>query len=90
MSENTIENHIERDKKILDDPLVSSQSRRHVEEELEALKVYKEHHPGDDHDPTPLELYCDTHPDASECRVYDDWEQLKTGTIKDSHMRVLL
>ncbi|MFM7854032.1 MAG: CP12 domain-containing protein [Flammeovirgaceae bacterium] len=31
-----------------------------------------DHHPEDLHDPTPLELYCDAHPDALECRVYDD------------------
>jgi len=38
---------------------------------LEQLESYHDRHPGDDHDPTSLELYCDTHPDASECRVYD-------------------
>jgi len=67
-----IEQHIEADKKILDDPTLSPQMRRHTEEELKELEAYKENHPEDDHDPTPLELYCDTHPDASECRVYDD------------------
>jgi len=56
----------------LENPMISPQARRHTEEELEALKNYKEHHPGDDHDPTSLELYCDAHPDALECRVYDD------------------
>mgnify|MGYP003330924574 CR=1 FL=1 len=50
----------------------SSSFLKPIEEELEALKAYKENHPGESHDPTPLELYCDTHPDASECRVYDD------------------
>ena len=68
----TIDQHIQKDEDILSNPLISPQARRHTEEELESLKAYKEHHPGDDHDPTPLELYCDTHPDASECRVYDD------------------
>lgn len=70
--ENTIDQHIEKDKKILDDPMISAQARRHTEEELESLKSYKEHHPGDDHDPTPLELYCDQNPDALECRIYED------------------
>jgi hypothetical protein len=28
--------------------------------------------PDDDHDPTPLELYCDENPAALECRVYED------------------
>jgi hypothetical protein len=67
-----IQQHIDQDKKILDDPTISPQARRHTEEELSALEAYKENHPGEDHDPTPLELYCDTHPDAAECRVYDD------------------
>lgn len=66
-----IQKHIEHDKKILDDPLSSSQSRRHVEEELESLQRYHESHPEDDHDPTPLELYCNDNPNASECKIYE-------------------
>ena len=66
-----IQQHIERDKKILDDPLVSSQSRRHVEEELESLERYHARHPEDEHDPSALELYCDDNPDAIECKVFD-------------------
>ncbi len=46
--------------------------RRHTEEELKDLEAYAERHPGDERDPTPLELYCDANPDALECRVYDD------------------
>jgi hypothetical protein len=45
---------------------------RHLEEELQGLKEYKEHHPEDSHDPSPLEVYCDLNPEAPECRVYDD------------------
>jgi hypothetical protein len=67
-----IDRHIEKDKKILEDPTISPQTRRHTAEELEALESYKERHPEDSYDPTPLELYSDTHPDALECRVYDD------------------
>lgn len=67
-----IDSHIQKDKEILEDPTLSPQMRRHTAEELTALQTYKEHHPNDEHDPTPLELYCDTHPDALECRVYDD------------------
>lgn len=67
-----IHQHIEKDKKILDDPLASSQARRHVEEELESLERYHARHPEDDHDPSPLELFCDDNPSALECRVYDD------------------
>ena len=70
--EKSIEDHINQDKKILEDPTISPQQRRHIEEELHDLEQYHDNHPEDHHDPTPLELYCDTHPDASECRVYDD------------------
>lgn len=66
-----IDQHIENDKKILDDPMMSSQTRRHIEGELESLERYKETHPNDDHDPTPLELYCNDNPEALECRSYD-------------------
>lgn len=68
----TIQLHIQNDEDILSDPLISSQSRRHIEGELEALKSYRQNHPEDDHDPTPLELYCDAHPDAPECRIFED------------------
>ena len=67
-----INQHIQRDENLLNDPMISPQARRHTEEELEALKSYKANHPEDSHDPTPLELYCDSHPDALECRMYDD------------------
>ena len=68
----SIEKHIQKDKEILDDSTISPQMRRHTQEELRALEEYKENHPEDHHDPTPLELYCDNNPDALECRVYDD------------------
>jgi hypothetical protein len=67
-----IDQHIQKDVELLNDPMISSQFRRHAEEELEALKNYKENHPEDTHDPTPLELYCDANPDALGCRIYDD------------------
>lgn len=67
-----IDKHIEKDKEILSDPTVSPQMRRHIEEELVDLESYKVNHPNDNHDPTPLELYCDNNPEALECRVYDD------------------
>ena len=68
----TIDQHIQKDREILDNAQTSPQSRRHTEEELAALEAYKVNHPGEEHDPTPLELYCDTHPDAAECKIYDD------------------
>lgn len=67
-----IDQHIEEDKKILEDPTVSPQMRRHTAEELEALEIYKENHPEDLHDPSPLELYCELNPEAPECRIYED------------------
>ena len=67
-----IEQHIEKDKEILQDPTLSPQMRRHTAEELKELEAYAERHPDDHHDPTPLELYCDTHPGDLECRVYED------------------
>lgn len=67
-----IEQHIQQDKKILEDPTTSPQQRRHIEGELEELEAYKANHPEDDHDPTPLELYCDANPSALECKVYED------------------
>jgi hypothetical protein len=67
-----IDQHIEKDRAILDDHTISPQMRRHTAEELKALEIYKENHPEDTHDPTPLELYCELNPDALQCRVYDD------------------
>ena len=66
-----IEQHIIHDKNILDDPMISSQSRRHTEEELESLERWVQTHPEDNHDPSPLELYCNDNPNALECRIYD-------------------
>lgn len=67
-----IEQHIEADKEELSNPQLSPQRRRHLEDELEQLETYAERHPNDNHDPTPLELFCDTNPNALECRVYED------------------
>ena len=67
-----IDQHIQRDIDILNDSTISTQSRRHIEEELAALESYKENHPENSHDPTALELYCDANPEAPECRLYED------------------
>lgn len=71
MSNNTIKNHIEKDRKIIGDPMISSQSRRHIEEELKQLERYHERHPDDEHYPTTLELFCDENPSANECKIFD-------------------
>ena len=66
-----INDHIKKDQEELNDPLISSQRRRHIEDELESLEKYHINHPEDNHDPTPLELFCNENPDSPECRVYD-------------------
>jgi len=66
-----IKKHIQSDKDELSDPTISSQRRRHVEDELEQLEAYHARHPEDEHDPTSLELFCDGHPDAVECKQYE-------------------
>ena len=56
---NDIQQHIDKDRKLIEDPTISPQMRRHTEEELQALEKYQQRHPEDSYDPTPLELYCD-------------------------------
>ena len=67
-----IEAHIEADREELANPQLSPQRRRHIEEELEELEAYAERHPEDNHDPTSLELYCDSNPSALECKIFED------------------
>lgn len=69
--EKSLQQHINDDRDELDNPNTSSQRRRHLEDELDSLEKYQVNHPDDDHDPTSLELYCDEHPDALECRIYE-------------------
>jgi hypothetical protein len=68
----TIQQHINDDRDELDNPEINSQRRRHIEGELDALEQYQVNHPDEDRDPNPLELFCDSHPDAAECRIYED------------------
>jgi len=72
MTNKSIQQHINDDKDKLEDPTISLQMRRHVEDELEHLEKYQNNHPAEEHDPTAFEMYCDENPDASECRIYDD------------------
>jgi len=70
----SVEKHIEVDKKILEDPTTSPQQRRHIEEELHELEVYVANHKqeiaeGDHHDPSALELFCEVEPSAPECKM---------------------
>lgn len=72
MTDRSIQQHINDDKDILDNATISPQMRRHVEDELEHLEKYQANHPDQDHDPTGFEMYCDEHPDAAECKIYED------------------
>ena len=72
MTDRTLQQHLNDDKDELGSGSLSPQRKRHIESELDSLEKYQANHPDTDYDPTPLELYCDTHPDASECRIYED------------------
>jgi len=72
MNNKTIQDHINNDMSEIDNPNTSGQRRRHLESELNSLQKYKDNHPNDDHDPTPLEMFCDENPDAPECRIHDN------------------
>ena len=70
----SIDEHIQKDQTEIESARASGDEAkvRHFTEELQSLEEYKEHHPGDKHDPTSLELYCDSNREADVCRVYDD------------------
>lgn len=72
MENKTLQQHIEDDREKLSDPNINPQSRRHYEEELSQLEKYQENHPNEMKDPSALELYCDSNPNALECRIYED------------------
>lgn len=67
----SLQQHINDDIDELDNPNTSGQRRRHLEDELDSLEKYQINHPNEDHDPTPLELYCDLNPSEPECKVYE-------------------
>ena len=70
----SIDEHIQKDQSEIEAAKAAGDlgKVRHLEEELQGLREFKEHHPEDSHDPTPLEVFCDLNPSAPECRVYDD------------------
>ena len=55
----SIDEHIQKDQSELEAAKAAGEDAkvRHFTEELKSLEEYKEHHPGDSHDPTSLELY---------------------------------
>jgi hypothetical protein len=70
----SIDDHIQKDRVDIEEARAAGDLAkvRHLEDELKNLEEYKEHHPEDSHDPTPLEVFCDLNPEAPECLVYDD------------------
>jgi hypothetical protein len=68
----TLQQHINDDHNEINNANTSGQRRRYLEDELTALEQYQINHPEEDHDPSPLELYCDSHPESLECRIYDN------------------
>jgi hypothetical protein len=67
----TLQQHIQDNHNELDSSDVNSQRRRHLETELECLERYSYNHPNQQTNPTSLELYCDSNPEAPECRIYE-------------------
>ena len=58
----TIEQHIQYDKDLIENPMSSPAARRHAKAELHELEEYAEHHKaeieaGDHHDPNACLLY---------------------------------
>jgi hypothetical protein len=70
----SIDDHIQKDRVDIEEARAAGDLAkvRHLEDELKNLEEYKEHHPEDSHDPTPLVVFCDLNPEAPECLVYDD------------------
>ena len=71
MTDRTLQQHIDDDRNELENPNLSGQRRRHIQDELESLEQYQKNHPEEQKDPTSLELFCDLNPDSPECRIYE-------------------
>ena len=68
----SIDEHIQKDQTDLEVAKAESNQAkaRHIADELQSLKEYKDHHPEDSHDPTSLELYCEANPEAKTLLTY--------------------
>lgn len=73
--EKSLQQHINDDIDELNNPSVNSQRRRFLDNELYELEKYQANHPDDDHDPTELELFCDSHPESNKCHLPDEDEE---------------
>ena len=60
----SIDEHIQKDQSEIEAAKAAGDEAkvRHLTDELKSLEEYKEHHPGDSHDPTSLELHCEPTP----------------------------
>jgi hypothetical protein len=69
-----IDSHLAKDRAELEQALRTGDLAKagHLKDEIKDLEEYKAHHPDEQKDPSPLEVYCDLNPAAPECRVYDD------------------
>jgi hypothetical protein len=67
----TILQHIHNIMDQLEDPIISKQSRRHLESELISLKKYQSRHSEESHIPSSLELFCEENPHKPECKIFE-------------------
>ena len=51
-------------------------NEKHTEDEFDAEHDAKLNDWHSRHSDKLLDIYCDTHPDSPECRVYDDWRRV--------------
>jgi hypothetical protein len=55
----------------LDINSINKQRKRYLESYLSELIAYSEKYPNKTELPSTLVLYCESNPDASECRIFD-------------------
>lgn len=58
-------------KKELDLNSINKQRKRYLESYLSELVAYSEHHPDETEIPSTLMLFCDSNPDAIECKIFE-------------------
>lgn len=55
----------------LDINSINKQRKRYLESYLSELVTYLEHHPDAKEIPSSLMIFCDSNPDANECKIFD-------------------
>lgn len=66
-----LQNKILEIKRELDINSINKQRKRYLESYLSELVTYSERHPNETKIPSSLMLFCDSNPDASECRIFE-------------------